>query len=149
MLMDPAIIWLGLVIVLLAVEIATVNLTTIWFAGGAIVAFISTFYGASAAVQRTLFVGISLVLLVVTRPIVVRYVKGAKPKTNADSLIGRMAVVTQEIDNLNQSGEVMIADISWTARSKDENIRIAAGSKVRICAIEGVKLIVEEIKEEG
>ena len=51
MLMDPAILWLGLVIVLLAVEIATVNLTTIWFAGGAIVAFISTFYGANAAAQ--------------------------------------------------------------------------------------------------
>ena len=48
--LDPAIIWLLLVIVLLAIEIATVNLTTIWFAGGAIVAFISTFYGASATV---------------------------------------------------------------------------------------------------
>ena len=149
MLMDPAILWLGLVIVLLAVEIATVNLTTIWFAGGAIVAFISTFYGANAAAQRMLFVGISLLLLVVTRPIVVRYVKGAKPKTNADSLIGRMAIVTKEIDNLNQSGEVMIADISWTARSREDNCKIAAGSKVKICAIEGVKLIVEEIKEEG
>lgn len=147
--MDPAIGWLLLVIVLLAVEIVTVNLTTIWFAGGAIAAFISTFLGAGAAVQRTLFVGVSLVLLVLTRPMVVKYVKGAKPKTNVDSLIGRLAVVTKEIDNLGQSGEVMISDISWTARSREDTCVIPAGSKVRICAVEGVKLIVEEIKEEG
>ena len=147
--LDPAIIWLLLVIVLLAIEIATVNLTTIWFAGGAIVAFISTFYGASATVQRTIFVGLSLLLLVVTRPIALKYVRNGKTKTNADSLIGRIAIVSKEIDNLSQSGEGMIADISWTARSLKETSVIAVGSKVKICAIEGVKLIVEEIKEEG
>ena len=147
--LDPAIIWLLLVIVLLAIEIATVNLTTIWFAGGAIVAFISTFYGASPTVQRTIFVGLSLLLLVVTRPIALKYVRNGKTKTNADSLIGRIAIVSKEIDNLSQSGEVMIADISWTARSLKETSVIAVGSKVKICAIEGVKLIVEEIKEEG
>ena len=147
--LDPAIIWLLLVIVLLAIEIATVNLTTIWFAGGAIVAFISTFYGASATVQRTIFVGLSLLLLVVTRPIALNYVRNGKTKTNADILIGRIAIVSKEIDNLSQSGEVMIADISWTARSLKETSVIAVGSKVKICAIEGVKLIVEEIKEEG
>ena len=147
--LDPAIIWLLLVIVLLAIEIATVNLTTIWFAGGAIVAFISTFYGASATVQRTIFVCFSLLLLVVTRPIALKYVRNGKTKTNADSLIGRIAIVSKEIDNLSQSGEVMIADISWTARSLKETSVIAVGSKVKICAIEGVKLIVEEIKEEG
>lgn len=147
--LDPAIIWLFLVIVLLAVEIATVNLTTIWFAGGAIAAFISTFYGASAGVQRAIFVGLSLLLLVVTRPIALKYVRNGKTKTNVDSLIGRIAVVTKAIDNLSQSGEVMIADISWTARSLTETSVITVGSRVKICAIEGVKLIVEEIKEEG
>ena len=69
-------------------------------------------------------------------------------KTNADSLIGRTAVATKEINNLAQTGEVDIADISWTARSGDDLKIIPAGSKVKICAIEGVKLIVEEIKEE-
>lgn len=66
----------------------------------------------------------------------------------ADSLIGRTAVATKEINNLAQTGEVDIADISWTARSGDDLKIIPAGSKVKICAIEGVKLIVEEIKEE-
>jgi len=148
MLENPAIIWLILVILLLVIEIATMGLTTIWFAGGAVAAFISTFYGASATAQRTIFLVLSLALLIVTRPIAVKYMKKGQPKTNVDSMVGRIAVVTSRIDNLAQSGEVMISDISWTARSKDASCTIPAGSKVRICAIEGVKLIVEELKED-
>ena len=145
---DPAILWLGLVIILLVIEIATMGLTTIWFAGGAMVAFFSTFFGASVATQRTIFVVLSLALLVITRPVAVRYMRSGHVKTNADSLIGRLAVVTVEVNNLAQSGEVVLSDVSWTARSKANGSVIPAGSKGRICAIEGVKLIVEEIKEE-
>ena len=144
---DPAILWLGLVIILLVIEIATMGLTTIWFAGGAMVAFFSTFFGAGPAVQRTIFVVLSLSLLILTRPMAVRYMKGSRTKTNADSLIGRTAVVTQAVNNLAQSGEVLIADVSWTARSRTEGV-IPEGSVVRICAIEGVKLIVEEVTTE-
>ena len=140
MLENPAIIWLILVILLLVIEIATMGLTTIWFAGGAVAAFISTFYGASPTAQRT--------ILIITRPIAVKYMKKGQPKTNVDSMVGRIAVVTSRIDNLAQSGEVVISDISWTARSKEASCIIPAGSKVRICAIEGVKLIVEELKED-
>ncbi len=146
--MDPAIFWLGLVILLLIIEIATMGLTTIWFAGGAMVAFISTFFGADAAMQRTIFLVLSMALLIVTRPAAVRYMRSGHEKTNAESLIGRTAVVTADIDNLAQSGEVIISDVSWTARSREESCVIPAGSKVRICAIEGVKLIVEEMKSE-
>lgn len=149
MLENPAIIWLGLIILFLAIEIWTLGLTTIWFAGGALAAFISTFFGASAGVQRTIFVVLSVALLIITRPIAVNYMK-KKPqeKTNADSLIGKLAVASREINNLAQSGEVMIADVSWTARSNDDARVISEGSTVRICAIQGVKLIVEEVKEE-
>lgn len=148
LLVNPAIVWLGLVILLLVIEIATMGLTTIWFAGGAMAAFVSTFFGASVAAQRTIFLVLSLALLIITRPIAVKYMRRGQTKTNADSLIGRMAIVTSEVDNLAQCGEVMIADISWTARSKEDSCVIPAGSKVRICSIEGVKLIVEEIKED-
>ena len=99
------------------------------------------------AVQRTIFVVLSLSLLILTRPMAVRYRKGSRTKTNADSLIGRTAVVTQAVNNLAQSGEVLIADVSWTARSRTEGV-IPEGSVVRICAIEGVKLIVEEVTTE-
>lgn len=145
--LNPAMIWLGLMILLLAIEIPTLGLTTIWFAGGALAAFISTFFGASVATQRTIFIVLSLVLLIVTRPIAIRYMRQGREKTNADSLIGRLAIATKEINNLAQSGEVIIADVSWTARSKDDAHVIPEGSKVKICAIEGVKLIVEEAKE--
>ena len=148
MLLTPAVMWLGLVILLLVIELATMGLTTIWFAGGALAAFIATFFGASIGVQCALFLILSLVLLACTRPIALRYMKPGMTRTNADSLIGRTAVVTKQIDNLAQTGEVMIADVSWTARSREESCIISNGSIVRICAIEGVKLIVEEIKEE-
>ncbi|MCI8823344.1 MAG: NfeD family protein [Lachnospiraceae bacterium] len=146
--MDPAILWLGLVIILLIIEIATMGLTTIWFAGGAMAAFFSTFFGATPATQRTIFLVLSLALLVVTRPAAVKYMRGSRVKTNAESLIGRLAVVTAEINNLAQSGEVIISDVSWTARSRMDSNVIPVGSKVKICAIEGVKLIVEKAEEE-
>ena len=140
--------WLLLAAVFILIEIISLGLTTIWFAGGALAAFIATFFGASIGVQCALFLILSLVLLACTRPIALRYMKPGMTRTNADSLIGRTAVVTKQIDNLAQTGEVMIADVSWTARSREESCIISNGSKVRICAIEGVKLIVEEIKEE-
>ena len=113
--MNSAVIWLVLVIVLLAIEIATLGLTTVWFAGGAAAAFISTFFGASMGVQTGIFLVLSLILLLVTRPAAMRFMKKGQVKTNADSLIGRTAVATKEINNLAQTGEVDIADISWTA----------------------------------
>lgn len=146
--LDPAILWLGLVIILLIIEIATMGLTTIWFAGGAMAAFFSTFFGATPATQRTIFLVLSLALLVVTRPAAVKYMRGSRVKTNAESLIGRLAVVTAEINNLAQSGEVIISDVSWTAISRMDSNVIPVGSKVKICAIEGVKLIVEKAEEE-
>ena len=146
--LDPAILWLGLVIILLIIEIASMGLTTIWFAGGAMAAFFSTFFGATPATQRTIFLVLSLALLVVTRPAAVKYMRGSRVKTNAESLIGRLAVVTAEINNLAQSGEVIISDVSWTARSRMDSNVIPVGSKVKICAIEGVKLIVEKAEEE-
>ena len=145
---NPAIVWLGLVILLLAIEIATMGLTTIWFAGGAMAAFIAAFCGAGPAAQRGIFIILSFALLALTRPVAINCRKGRRPRTNADSLIGQTAMATKEIDNLARSGEVMIADISWTARSEEDGCVIPSGSRVKICAIEGVKLIVEKIGEE-
>lgn len=145
--MDSGMFWLLLLIVLLAIEIATLGLTTIWFAGGAVIAFLADLLGCSAMVQRVLFLICSLVLLILTRPIAVRYMQNRHEKTNTDSLIGKTVIVSKTIDNLSQSGEIMISGVSWTARSKEEALIFEAGSKVKICAIEGVKLIVEQINE--
>lgn len=150
--MNPAMIWLILLIVLLIIEILTMGLTTIWFAGGALAAFLSTFFGAGTGTQIAIFLSLSMTLLILTRPAALRFFnRGSHERTNADSLVGRTALVTKEINNLAQSGELVISDVSWTARSREDGCVIPAGRKVRICSIEGVKLIVEEadkIKEE-
>ena len=137
-------LWLGILIVLLLVEIFTLGLTTIWFAGGALVAFVASEFGASLPVQIVLFFVVSLVLLIFTRPVALKYFNAKRTKTNSESLIGKQAVVTQAIDNSEGVGEVTVNGLVWTARTKDFSGSIEKGKTVTITAIDGVKLIVRE-----
>lgn len=144
--MEP-LIWLGLLAVFLVVEAITAGLTTIWFAGGALVAAVSTFFGAGLVVQLLLFLIVSVILLIFTRPLAVKYMSQDLEKTNVNSLLGKTAVVTREIDNLAQTGQVRINDIEWTARTKQDSLKIPEKAVVKILEVRGVKLIVEEYKE--
>lgn len=144
--MEPM-IWLGILAVLLLIEAITAGLTTIWFAGGALVAAIAAYCGADVFLQFVLFFAVSLVLLVFTRPVAVRYMNRNVEKTNAESLLGKRAVVIEKIDNLSQTGYVRIRDIEWTARTSDDSVKIPENAVVEIEEIQGVKLIVKEIKE--
>ena len=119
--------WLGILAILLVIEAITVGLTTVWFAGGALVACIVSWLGGGIVVQLLLFFGVSVVLLIFTRPLAVRYMNKGVEKTNAESLLGKRAVVIQPINNLAQTGQVRINDIEWTARSADESVEIPAG----------------------
>lgn len=139
-------IWIALLIGLVVVELLTMGLTTIWFAGGALVGLIANMVGAPVWVQWTLFVVVSCVLLIATRPLVVRYINKTHVKTNAESLIGETAIVNQEIDNLKAMGSVQVNGQDWTARSISDDNVIATNKLVVIKAIEGVKLIVEATK---
>ena len=145
--MNQVVFWLILLIILVAVEIATMGLTTIWFAGGAFVAIIAAAFNAPLYVQITLFLIVSVVLLLFTRPIAIKYFNKDRIRTNAESLIGRQAVVTEEIDNLPATGSVSINGQEWTARCVMDGIKIPKGTVVIIRAISGVKLIVEERRE--
>lgn len=140
--MEP-LIWLGLLAVLLLIEAATAGLTTIWFAGGALIAAISSYLGAGLTVQIILFLAVSGVLLIFTRPLAVKYLNKGTLATNAESLIGKRAVVTRAIDNLAQNGQVRINDVEWTARTADDSQKVPEGAVVVIKEIHGVKLIVE------
>ena len=91
--MEP-LMWLIVLAVFLVIEAITVGLTTIWFAGGALVAAIAS--GAGILVQWILFLVISLVLLIFTRPLAVRYMNKGVPKTNVNSLIGEKASCDSE-----------------------------------------------------
>ena len=140
--MNP-IIWLVILIVLLVIEVITLVLSTIWFAGGALAAFIAALLGANVAVQVVLFLAVSIILLIFTRPVVMRMLNKHKTATNAESLIGEQAIVTQTINNLMGRGEVFINGLEWMARSQQDNDTIEKDTVVRILRIDGVKLIVE------
>jgi membrane protein implicated in regulation of membrane protease activity len=138
-------VWLILLAVLLLIEIITLGLTTIWFAGGALVAFIVSLFYDNLLLEIILFIVVALVLLYFTRPYVVKYFNPKRIKTNYEALIGKEALVTIGIDNLLGQGQVIVGGQEWTARSSDGS-KIEAGEKVVIKEISGVKLIV---KKEG
>ena len=140
--------WLIFIAVCLLLELATVSLTTIWFAGGAIVACILAALGVPAYIQIIVFLIVSIVLLIFTRPIAVRYFNKNRAKTNIDSLIGKEAIVLSEIDNLQGIGRVQVDGKEWTARTIANGITIPVGAVVIVNKIDGVKLLVEERKEE-
>jgi len=135
-------IWLIAIALLLLVEFATSALTTIWFAGGAVIALICAFLGGPVWLQVILFVAGSIVLLFLTRPLAVKLMNKGAVRTNADSLIGKEAVVTEKIDNLLSTGAVQINGQVWTARSVNPEHKIEKDEIVMVRAIEGVKLIV-------
>jgi len=139
--------WLIGMLILLGIEIATLGLTTIWFAGGCLAAFVAAAAGVGFGVQLIVFFVVSLVLLFVTRPIAVKYFNQGRTKTNADSLVGEKAMVLKSIDNLLAEGEVEVNGQVWTARSLDGDVKIPAGAIVEVCRISGVKLIVKKMED--
>lgn len=144
--MNYTIFWLVALVPFILIEIATMGLTTIWFAGGALVAVIASALGLPLVVQIVLFFAVSFVLLYFTRPMAVKYFNKDRVKTNAESLVGRQAIVISEIDNLQGIGQVTVGGMEWSARTAEAGVRLDVGSVVNIIAINGVKLIVEEKK---
>ncbi len=137
------IFWVVALVVFLIVEAVTAGLVSIWFVFGSLVALICAALGAAIWLQIFWFVIVSVATLVLTRPLVKRYVDSRSVATNADRNIGRTAVVTERIDNLAATGAVQLAGVVWTARSTDDAVAIEPGTHVTVRAIEGVKLIVE------
>ena len=135
------IVWLLLIAVFIVVEIATMGLTTIWFAAGALVAFIAGLCNAPVGVQIVLFLGVSLVLILCVRPSVCRRFNSRRMKTNVESLIGTEGKVVEQIDNFNQKGIVLLDGKEWTARAVDDSI-IQQGERVTVEKISGVKIYV-------
>lgn len=135
--------WVAALVVFLIVEAVTAGLVSIWFVFGSLVALICAALGAAVWLQIFWFVIVSVATLVLTRPLVKRYVDSRSVATNADRSIGRTAVVTERIDNLAATGAVKLDGVVWTARSTDDAVAIEAGERVTVRAIEGVKLIVE------
>ncbi len=135
------IIWLAVAAVMIVAEVVSLGLTTIWFAGGALVAALAAYLGAKWLVQIILFAVVSLVLLIFTRPIAQKHLMKDPEKTNVEGLVGKTGLVTQTIDNVKSEGVVKLNGLEWSARSENGDI-IPSDEKVVVKAIEGVKLIV-------
>ena len=142
------IVWLGLFVILLIIEILTMGLTTIWFAAGALAAFAAGIIGFGFAVQMAVFLIVSILLLVLTRPLAVKYFNQERQKTNAESLIGPQALVTEDIDTLQSVGRVEVNGQEWSAKTDEADGKIEKNKIVVINGIQGVKLIVRDKEED-
>ena len=139
--------WLVVLVVLVIIELLTMGLTTVWFAGGALVATIAALLHAPLFLRIILFLVVSAVLLFFTRPLAVKYFNKDRIRTNAESLVGRQAIVISEIDNLQGIGQVNVGGMEWSARTRVDGVKLPVGTVVTVLAINGVKLVVEERKE--
>lgn len=145
--MIDSIVWLILLVVFLIVEGATVGMVSAWFAGGALAALVVSLFPAPLWLQVTVFLAVSVALLWLLRPFVKKRLKPKLVATNADSLIGRVCLVTEAIEPM-EGGRVKVGDVTWSARTEGTEV-IPAGAKVRILRIQGVKVFVETVKTEA
>lgn len=137
-------LWLAAMVLLLIIEGAVPGLVSIWFALGALAALLAAILHAPVWLQVTWFVVVSVVSLILTRPLARKYVNSKTQPTNADMLIGSDCVVREKIDNLRGTGAVLAQGKEWTARMENGEASAEAGEIVRIVRIEGVKLIVKK-----
>lgn len=137
-------VWLGVLVAAVILEIVTTQLVSVWFAVGALAAFLVSLAGVEEIwIQLVIFVIVSAVALAVTRPLVRKLVNKKTEPTNADMVIGKIGVVTDKIDNVSETGLVKVGGSLWTARTVDGSL-IDVGEKVKILQISGVKLMVEK-----
>jgi membrane protein implicated in regulation of membrane protease activity len=141
--LSPIVLWVILIIVFVVAEVLSLGLTSIWFAFGALFALIVSFFINSLMVQITVFVLSSVILLYFTKPIVKKYLKVGRTKTNVDSLIGMKGVVTEPITK-HKTGQVKVNGQIWTAFSEE---LLEAGEEVIVIEVQGVKIKVK--KEEN
>lgn len=134
--------WIAALVVFLVVEAISAGLVSIWFAAGALAALICALLHGPVWLQAIWFVVVSGVTLILTRPLVKKYVNAKSVATNADRNIGRTAVVTERIDDLAGTGAVKLDGVLWTARSSG-GAPIEVGTVVTVREIQGVKLMVE------
>ena len=138
-----AVYWLIASAVFLLIEILTLGLTSIWFAGGAVVAAIAALFGIPFLVQMLLFIVVTCLVFDLTRPVAKRYLNNRGQNTNTDALICQSALVKETINNMESKGYVQLNGQDWTARSAEAGEIIPAGCEVVVKEIQGVKLIVE------
>ena len=143
-------VWLVIAVVLGIFEAATVALVSIWFAIGAVAAMVPAFFNAPFWVQILVFILVSALCFVFTRPFFKKIIRVNKQPTNVDRLVGQEGVATDDIENIECRGKVFISGLTWSARSETGEL-IPQGAVVTVKKIEGATLVVkrknfEEVK---
>lgn len=141
------IIWIILAIIFAVLEIITVGLTSIWFAGGAILALIAAALGLNVVWQAAIFILSSLIFLFFTRPWAVKYFKPHLVKTNYEDKIGKNACITEKVDNIRGTGAAVIDGQEWRARASEEGKIYETGTIVTVEEIRGVTLYVKDSEQ--
>lgn len=137
-----ALIWIGLIILFAVIEAATIGLTSIWFAGGALAALLGCAIGLGEVGQLAIFAAVSLILLSFTRPWALKYFKPHLVKTNYEQVIDENVCVTEDIDNIRGTGAAVYKGEEWTARAYESNNTFEKGTIVTVKEIRGVTLYV-------
>lgn len=143
------IVWLIFAIIFFVVEAATINLTTVWFGIGAVVAMVLDLLGKGIGTQIVTFFGVSVVALVLFLLVLKPKFKIGRtdktPRTNADRILDQEGTVIKTIDPLTGTGRVLVCNQEWAAATRAQE-PVKAGTRVRVLAIEGVKAIVEPLE---
>lgn len=138
-------IWVGLFIVFVIGEIISLGITSIWFAGGALVAFFVSLITDVFWIQFAVFAVVSMILLAFTRPLAKKYFNGKNlEKTNVEAVVGQVGVVKEVVNNIEGTGVVVIKGLEWSARTTNDKNVIEAGTNAKVVDVKGVTVIVEK-----
>lgn len=138
------ILWLIAAAIFCAVEAATVGIVSLWFAGGALAAMAAALFGGALWLQLTVFLVVSAALLLAFRPFVRKVIAPGITQTNANAMMGREALLTEDVDNLKETGSLRLDGKEWSVRSETGDI-LLKGTRVAVVRLEGVRLYVEPV----
>lgn len=141
-------VWLVLLILFLVVEIITVGLTSIWAAGGALVAMLLSLLHIPTGWQIAAFLLVTAILLYFTRPFAMKIINSKREKTNYEGIIGKTIRIVERVDNIAQTGMAVVNGQEWTVRGASDDEILEAGTLAKVVNISGVKLIVKKYEED-
>jgi len=133
-------VWFGIILLAAVIEAGTMDLSSIWFSVGAFFSLMVAVFTDSIIAQSIVFIVVSILLLLILRPVFKEHMRKNEIKTNADSLVGKIAICSKAIIN-GERGEVKIEGKIWTAISNED---VEVDAKVTVLAIKGVKLVVRK-----
>ena len=145
---EYVILWLIVMAATAVLELMTAGLVSIWMTGGALGALIVAGCGGPLWLQITVFVVVTGLLLILTRPIAMRYLDTKKVASNVDEALGTRVKVLEDVDNAEGTGKVMYNGVEWTARSQYDAVSFAKDEMAIVVGVSGVKLILAKMPEE-